>query len=351
MKFTTILSLVLSLVLAAAAVFGVRGYLRDQAAALAMNARPDTPKSKNTIVVAAQPMRFGKVIEPMSLKVIDWPVGAVPDGAFHTVEELIGDGSKPRYVMTAIEESEPILASKITGPGQRATLSATLKPGMKAVSIRVNDVLGVAGFVMPGDRVDIMLTRQIEAQGEARKDGVTDVLLQGVKVVAVDQLADDRSDKPAVSKSVTLEVSTEEAQKLTLAGTIGTLSLALRNIGSAEVEQVPAISLADLGGSMAAAALEGDKAQKKSEERFDNIERLVRKVGETVDQKVGSVDERLNKLKQEMDKPKTVTAVENHPAEAVLPEVVVEEAPRPTTVGVGVYRNAERQEYQVKAIN
>jgi pilus assembly protein CpaB len=288
-------------------------------------------------------MRFGKLIEPMSLKVIDWPVDTIPDGAFHTVEELMGDASKPRYVMTAIEQSEPILASKITGPGQRATLSATLKPGMKAVSIRVNDVLGVAGFVLPGDRVDIMLTRQIEAQGDARKDGVTDVLLQGVKVLAVDQLADDRSDKPAVSKSVTLEVSTQEAQKLTLAATVGTLSLALRNVGSAEVEQVPAISLADLGGSMAAAALEETKKQTDREERIADVERLVRKVGETVDQKVGDVDERLTKLKQKMDEPKSSLDAQT--------ETVVVEPPRPTTVGVGVYRNAERKEYQVKATN
>ncbi|MGB3901061.1 MAG: Flp pilus assembly protein CpaB [Mesorhizobium sp.] len=343
MKFSTIVSLVLSVVLAGAAVLGVRGYLRDQAASLAMSGRPDGPKEKNTVVVAAQPMRFGQIIEPMSLKVIDWPADTIPEGAFHTVEELTGDSSKPRYVMTAIEQSEPVLATKITGPGQRATLSATLEPGMKAISIRVNDVLGVAGFVLPGDRVDIMLTRQIEAQGDARKDGVTDVLLQGVKVLAVDQLADDRSDKPAVSKSVTLEVSTAEAQKLTLAATVGTLSLALRNVGSAEVEPVPAISLADLGGSMAATALEGANKQTDGEERVADVERLVRKMGETIDQKVGDVDERLNRLKQKIDDPK--------PSPDVVPSIVAAEPSSPVTVGVGVYRNAERQEYQVKTTN
>jgi pilus assembly protein CpaB len=343
MKFSTIASLVLSVVLAGAAVLGVRGYLRDQATAFAANVRPDATRAKNTIVVAAQPLRFGQIIEPMSLKVIDWPADTIPGGAFQTVEELTGDSSKPRYVMTAIEQSEPVLATKITGPGQRATLSAALEPGMKAVSIRVNDVLGVAGFVLPGDRVDIMLTRQVEAQGDARKDGVTDVLLQGVKVLAVDQLADDRSDKPAVSKSVTLEVSTAEAQKLTLAATIGTLSLALRNVGSAEVEPVPAISLADLGGSMAAAALEDAKKKTDREERIADVEHLVREVGETVDQKVGNFDERLNQLKQKMDDPKSLLDAP--------PATVAVEPSRSVTVGVGVYRNAERQEYQVKATN
>ena len=83
---------------------------------------------------------------------------------------------------------------------------------MKAVSIRVNDVLGVAGFVLPGDRVDIMLTRSDKAVGT-----YTDVLLQGVKVLAIDQTADDRADKPSVARTVTFEVSTQEAQKLTLA--------------------------------------------------------------------------------------------------------------------------------------
>lgn len=346
MKSSTIVSLLLSAGLAGAAVFGVRGYLRDQAAAMA-STQPQA-KAKNTIVVAAQPMRFGKLIEPMSLKVIDWPSDTIPQGAFKTVEELIGDATQPRYVMTAIEQSEPILTTKITGPGQRATLSATLEPGMKAISIRVNDVLGVAGFVLPGDRVDIMLTRQIDAEGDAKADGVTGVLLQGVKVLAVDQSADDRSDKPAVSKTVTMEVSTAEAQKLTLASTVGTLSLALRNVGSADVETIQPISLSDLDTGATSATLAREKELAAREQRLASIERMVRQVGESADQRVEDVNERLRKLQDEINKPAPVATP------APTPEPVVIAPPPPpvsTTRSVGVYRDAKREEYQVKIRN
>jgi len=104
-----------------------------------------------------------------------------------------------RVVLTAIEANEPILAAKITGPGQRATLSALLHEGMKAVTVRVNDVEGVAGFVLPGDRVDVMLSRPGPAP-------TTDVVIQDARVLAVDQIADERVDKPSVVKAVTLEL-------------------------------------------------------------------------------------------------------------------------------------------------
>ena len=136
-------------------------------------------------------------------------------------------------VLAAIETNEPVLALKVTGPGQRATLSALVGPGMKAVTIRVNDVEGVGGFVLPGDRVDVVLTRQIE-KGSAS----TDVVLQNVRVLAVDQSADERAAKAAVAKSVTLEVSTVEAQKVWLASSVGSLSLLLRKAGEAKEERL-----------------------------------------------------------------------------------------------------------------
>jgi pilus assembly protein CpaB len=322
---STFISLAVSLILAIAAVFGVRSFLTQQRLLMAKE-RPDIV-SENTIVIAAQPMRFGRRVEAGQLKVIDWPNVALPDGAFRTVEEVIGTSGEPRYVMSAIEKEEPILASKITGPGQRATLSSALSPGMKAVSIRVNDVLGVAGFVLPGDRVDIMLTR-----GGSRNSAggaYTDVLLQGVKVLAVAQNADDRSDKPSVVKTVTFEVSTVEAQKLTLAATVGSLSLALRNIASADVESIQPINITDLGGGPTSQALQQEKARTESEERLERLEQLVRNVDENVNQRIEEVQTELTKPAQ---------------------------APRPVTstglfTGVGVYRDAARVEYKVKRLD
>jgi pilus assembly protein CpaB len=197
------------------------------------------PVSTATIVVVASPLRFGTELSPQHLREVPWPEGAIPKGAFASVKEIL-DGTK-RAALVAMEENEPVLKSKITGPGQRASLAAVIDPGMKALTVRVNDVNGVAGFVLPGERVDVLLTRN-----QDKDDSWADVLLQNVKVLAADQSADERSDKPSVVKTVTVEVSTAQAQKLTLASTVGALSLALRPAGIAEVEATRRISLSDL---------------------------------------------------------------------------------------------------------
>ena len=193
-----------------------------------------------TIVVAAVPLRFGTELNPQHLREIPWPEGAVPRGAFASIKEIL-DGKTRRSALSAMEENEPVLKSKITGPGQRASLAAVIDPGMRALTVRVNDVNGVAGFVLPGERVDILLTRNTE-----KEEAWADVLLQNVKVLAADQSADDRADKPSVVKAVTLEVSTTQAQKLTLASTLGTLSLVLRAAGVADREMTQRISVSDL---------------------------------------------------------------------------------------------------------
>src|SRR5262249_32420894 len=162
---------------------------------------------------AANPRGFGAELGWMSRREIRWPEEAVPAGAFSKIADLTANGR--RVVLAPIEANEPILASKITGSGQRATLSAMLQDGMKAVTIRVNDVEGVAGFVLPGDRVDVMLTRQ-----QDKTVAAADVVLQNVRVLAIDQVADQRTDKPSVAKAVTLEVEVTAAQKLALASTV-----------------------------------------------------------------------------------------------------------------------------------
>jgi pilus assembly protein CpaB len=197
------------------------------------------PVIGDTLVVAARPLRFGTELSPSVLREIAWPDAAAPAGSFKKIEQVMAGGR--RVVLTAIEPNEPVLASKITGSGQRATLSAMLDQGMKAVTVRVNDVDGVAGFVLPGDRVDIVVTQQME-----KNVALSDVVLQNTRVLAIDQLADERTDKPSVVKAVTLEVDMTGAQKLMLATRVGSLSLALRKAGDAEAMNTRLITLADL---------------------------------------------------------------------------------------------------------
>lgn len=255
MRKSTLVMIAVATVFGLLAAFVAQTWLNRQAEARLRSLEADKkPLSSQTVVVAARPLRFGNEIVAAALKEVPWPEDAVPPGSFKTIRELSASGR--RVVLSAFEVNEPILASKITGSGQRATLSATIGAHMKAVTIRVNDVDGVAGFVLPGDRVDIMLTRQID-----KTAATNDVVLQNVRVLAVDQLADERSEKPSIAKAVTVEVETLGAQKLSLASQIGSLSLALRKAGETEPVATRLISLADLSAAQVNGAPPDEKKQ------------------------------------------------------------------------------------------
>jgi pilus assembly protein CpaB len=234
------------------AVFLAQTWLNNQAEQRmkSLEAQKKHPVPSRVIVVASKPLRFGNELSPLSLRELPWPEDALPAGSFGSIKELT---STKRVVLTPIETNEPILASKITGSGQRATLSAVIKDGMKAVTIRVNDVEGVAGFVLPGDRVDVVLTRQGDKQGDTTT-AMNDVVIQNVRVLAVDQIADERSEKPSVVKAVTLEVDETDGQKLALSASVGTLALLLRKSGEVEMSQARRVTLTDLNGGGAPSA-------------------------------------------------------------------------------------------------
>ncbi len=195
------------------------------------------------VVVARVKLSFGNRLLRQHLAEIDWPAGNVPAGSFNSIDKLL-EGEKERVVLRAMEPSEPILATKVTGPGGRATLSTLIAKDMRAVTIRVNDVHGVAGFIMPNDHVDVLLTR-IEAN-QQKEDPFTTILLQNVKVLGVDQDVAEDKEKPSVAKAVTLEVTPKQSQKLALASRVGSLSLTLRNLGNAVAARHRTITVADL---------------------------------------------------------------------------------------------------------
>jgi pilus assembly protein CpaB len=148
-------------------------------------------------------------------------------------------------LLAPLARSEAVLKSKVTGPDQRASLSALLDQDQRAVTVRVDDVRGVAGFVLPGDRVDVVLIRTVE-RPNSRPENISEVLLQHIKVLAVDQLVNERQETPTVAKAVTLEVTTEQAQKVLLATNIGKLSLILRQSGASDPTVVRPVSEKDL---------------------------------------------------------------------------------------------------------
>lgn len=241
MRSSTLIMIAVAAVFGLLAVFVAQSWLNSQNEARLKNMDIQKPKqvAAQTIVVATKPLRFGSELSQATLREIAWPEDALPPGSFKTIAALLQAGK--RVVLAPIEVNEPIFAAKITGAGQRATLSAVIAEGMKAVTIRVNDVEGVAGFVLPGDRVDVALTRQTD-----KSAATSDVVLQNARVLAIDQIADERSDKPAVAKAVTLEVDITGAQKLTLSSQVGTLSLVLRKAGETIALDTRRVSLADL---------------------------------------------------------------------------------------------------------
>jgi pilus assembly protein CpaB len=148
-----------------------------------------------------------------------------------------------RLVLTAIERNEPVLRAKVTEPGQSGSLSSQLDADKRAVTVSVDDVRGVAGLIRPSDRVDVVLIRSTSG---ANTQAYSDIILQNVKVLALDQSTSDVTGKPQVAKAVTLEVTPEEAQKVLLAANIGRLSLVLRQSGNAGVGASKRVSERDL---------------------------------------------------------------------------------------------------------
>jgi pilus assembly protein CpaB len=210
---------------------------------------PDIKPDTKTVIVAAKRLQFGMVLTADALTEVQWPAASVPPGAFQSREALLASGG-PRTVLTAIAPNEPILASKISGPGQRGSLSAVIEDGMKAVTIRVDDVLGVAGFVQPGDRVDVLMTRNertANASGKATTAvAYAEALLQNVRVLAVDQVV-ERAGQAKPAKAVTIEVTADGAAKVSLGMEIGRLSLALLRAGSTGGPGYRRIEVDDLG--------------------------------------------------------------------------------------------------------
>ena len=242
MPIRTILTLVVAALLGLAAVFLTRAYLGRQQAA---EDKADVNAGPPTVVVASQPIGRGVALTPSVLKVAHFPREYVPVGSFRTVQEATAGGV--RRALRPISANEPILPDRVTGAGGRANLSATMTPGMRAVTFRSNEVSGVAGFVLPGDRVDILLTRSVDGGGD-KETTVTQVIANNIKILGVDQEVNENLEEPTVAKAITVEVTPEQGQALSLAQSLGTVALALRHIS----DELPAGRLittsSDLGG-------------------------------------------------------------------------------------------------------
>jgi pilus assembly protein CpaB len=193
------------------------------------------------VVVATQDIAFGQVIDGVKVETMNWPAAALPKGSFADFGSVLPpDGTEPRRARMAIAKGEILLASKVSNFGEKVTIVQSLGPNSRAISIKVTAETGVGGFVTPGDKVDVILTHGKD------QDMKTVTIIQNIRVIGVDQEANAEKEKPGVARTVTLEVTAEESQKLALAQKAGTLSLTLRTIEDEDEQVLESISLRDV---------------------------------------------------------------------------------------------------------
>ncbi len=224
MKFKTVSVLFLALMLAGGAAWFANRWIQLQVTPVSAGGSPTA-----FIVVAAQTIPMGQKIVDTHLELAGWPADRTPEGAFTQIEEIKG-----HVAMQTIYEGEPILNKRIAEHSKGSTLSAIIGKHKRAVTVRVNDVIGVAGFVLPGNNVDVL-----GATTKVRGKVSVKTILQNVKVLAVDQTTGDK-DTPVVVRAVTLELDPDEAEELVKAKSQGSIQLALRNTLDNTVQSPPA---------------------------------------------------------------------------------------------------------------
>jgi pilus assembly protein CpaB len=183
--------------------------------------------AKNKVAVAQVDISLGSRLAPEAVQMVDWPANAMPPGTFTDPKQL-----ESRVARTNIQVGEPIMEAKLAPPGTQGGLSAVVSSGKRAMTVRVNDVVGVAGFALPGNFVDVLVNTQgdrVKGANADRDPSISKIVLERILVLAIAQEASRDDTKPKVVNAVTLELTPEQTETLDLARSVGTLSLVLRN--------------------------------------------------------------------------------------------------------------------------
>jgi pilus assembly protein CpaB len=234
MDFKKVMLLVGALMVAAVTAVMARNMFAGAGAKQAVAAPAAVPTGPK-VLVAATDLPVGTILEPTSLKFVPWPKDGMQD-SYYAQSAPDSDptklaGTVVRYPVTA---GQPITRGSLVGPEDRGFLAAALTPGMRAVTVPVNATSGLAGFVFPGDHVDIVLTESVSGSGDGEPLKVSETILRNVRVLATDQRYTDKDADGKVkvqqASSVTLEVTPKIAEKIAVAQSVGTLSLSLRSL-------------------------------------------------------------------------------------------------------------------------
>lgn len=236
MQKRAIILLVLALIMGGIAVILVNSMLQRET-----SQRDKKSLTTQPVVVAAADLKTGARLDALSLKTVDLPVDAIPEGTYNNTATVLGE--KPPIVLKEIRRNEVILPYKLSPQGARGGLPRKIPEDERAITISVSEITGVAGFALPGDYVDVVFTTK---KGSRDSNPVTHTLLQNLLVLGVDQFSSEDEDKPRIVNAVTLLVNPNEGKMLTLAQQVGSLNLMLRNEFDANMVEDDLISLKDL---------------------------------------------------------------------------------------------------------
>lgn len=223
-----VIMLLLSLIAGIAAMVLAARWLNEQSAST----------TAAQVAVATRDIELGQPLNASMVELVPWPAGSVPAGSFGKIDALDG-----RVLRTQILKGEPVLEAKLAPIGTKGGLSAVIGQGRRAITVKVNEVVGVAGFALPGNYVDVLVNTQ-----DDRDRPVSKIVLERILVLAVAQEASRDDTKPRVVNAVTLEVTPEQAERIDLARSVGTLSLVLRNQVDQNQAQTDGVRKADLLG-------------------------------------------------------------------------------------------------------
>lgn len=231
----SILLVLVALGVAGTTAFLARGWLSTGQVASGPEAPAYRPPVGLEILVAKGNLPTGTLIQKEHLRWQAWPDDSVADSyvrrADGKLEAFLG-----AVVRQGVSAGEPITDTRVVKPGEQGFMAAVLPPGMRAITVAVSATSGIAGFVFPGDRVDLILSHKIRmSRDEVRL--ASETVLSNVRVLAIDQKTDDQSNAPALAKTATLEVTPKQAEKINVARQLGGLSLSLRPLQLAEKSQ------------------------------------------------------------------------------------------------------------------
>lgn len=250
--------LLIGIGLAGSAVYLAKDFIGQQQAQLAAAeaAKAAIVPTADVYVVNKQ-VRYGQRLTLEDVKQVRWPLEAIPEGAFVSEEELFPRGTDIlRSVLRTMEPNEAVMAVKVTEPGQDAGVSSRLSPGMRAFAIRTDVTSGVSGFLRPGDRVDVYWTGQIGGQN------LTKLIDSSIRIIAIDQSADEDRNSPTVARTVTVEINPAQVASLAQAQATGRLSLSLVGADDSIVSSSVEVDLKDVLGIEEERVVEAPQEQK-----------------------------------------------------------------------------------------